>query len=212
MAHLLLIDNDAILKLGRYDLLSKLSAVIGSDLTDVRTLPTAKYTLLPAANRLKRCKDPASANRVEAFLATSTPLEEGAADAEVLDQLNESPGIDSGEALLIAAAAANSDAVIITGDKRALLALCSDSALGPIAATLSGRIISLEILLEMYVDNDFENTQQCVRSQPDVDKALSIIFGKISPRDEASVRDALGSYTRDLQRQTGPLLYKPDKA
>ncbi len=209
MARRLLVDNDALLKLARYGLLDALVTMFGVDVRDIRVLATAKYSLLPAKNRLLRCKDEDSANRLEEFLARSGPLGPVDTDANLLDALSAIPSIDAGEALLLAAGASDYETLVITGDKRALAALCADSSIAQVADALAGRVLTLEVIFWQLVNMDFTHTQSCVRSKPDVDKAIGNVFGVSAPATIDSVREALASYINHLQGVTGGLLLVP---
>lgn len=209
MARRLLIDNDALLKLARYGLLDAAITAFDSKPGDVRVLGTARYSLLPAKNRLLRCKDEGSAARLENFLAQALPLNIADANTELLDILNAVPSIDAGEALLLAAGASDGEALVVTGDKRALAALCSDATVVHVTHALAGRVVTLEVLFRQIAEDQFDHTQQCVRSNLDVDRALSNAFGVSCPASLNSVQQALASYIGHLQQTTGALLYEP---
>lgn len=209
MDRLILIDNDALLKLARYGLLDETVVLFGCVPTNVRVLATAKYSLFPAKNRLRFCKDEESAARLEGFLRTSKPLDAGLADPDLLDALNAVQNIDAGEALLFAVGATDGDTLVITGDKRSLTALCTNDSVAHASNALAGRVVSMEVLFLHLVEHQFAHVQECVRSKPDVDKALSIAFGVTAPAALESVREALASYTNHLRAVTGALLYAP---
>lgn len=209
MTRQLLVDNDALLKLARFGLLDALVTMFGVNARDIRVLATAKYSLLPAKNRLLRCKDEDSANRLEEFLTKSEPLSSVDTNIHLLDALSAIPSIDAGEALLLAAGASNYETLVITGDKRALAALCADSSISKIANALAGRVVTLEVIFWQLVNKCFTHTQSCVRSKPDVDKAIRNVFGVSTPAPIDSVRVALASYINHLQGVTGGLLFVP---
>jgi hypothetical protein len=204
---ILFIDNDALLKLVSYDLLETALAMFHIRQEDVRVLATAKYALLPANNRLRRCKTEQCATRLESFLPKATKLSADDADAAALDALAEMPGIDAGEALMFAVAAPKSDSFIITGDKRALEALQIGQSHHGVRDALAGRVLSIELLFSFMVEGDFAQLQAQVRSQPGVDTALSSIFGVSVPASPESVRAALDSYIGHLRHRTGTLLH-----
>ncbi|MEZ2320791.1 MAG: hypothetical protein ACBR15_17520 [Microcoleus sp.] len=205
----LLIDNDALLKLARYGLLDEAIAIFGCTPADAIVLATAKYKLLPHKNRLRFCKDEESATRLEAFLRTSNQLDAGLADPDILDLLNDVPNIDTGEALLFAVGASNSNTLVITGDKRSIKALCSHDSVADASKALAGRVVSVEVLFSMLAEYQFTLIQERVRAKPDVDKALNNSFGVTVPADLESVKEGLNSYIRDLHSKTGTLLYVP---
>ncbi|ANB74923.1 hypothetical protein AYM40_20960 [Paraburkholderia phytofirmans OLGA172] len=202
-----LIDNDALLKLARYDLLAPTLEVLGVQPHAVEVLVAAPYVLLPGKERLKRCKDEDSARRIEAFLGGVGRIDAQTADADLLDTLTGQPNIDAGEALLLASAATHVDTLIVTGDKRALAALCTDDSLAIVRDALDGRVVTLEILFAMLSSNGLKAVQDKVRLKPDVDKALTYAFGVSAPADPQSVFEALRSYIGSLREATGQLLY-----
>lgn len=203
----LLIDNDALLKLASYDLLDTALVMFDIRSEDIHVLATAKYALLPAKERLRRCKTEECADRMESFLSKATNLSADDADASTLDALVERPGIDAGEAIIVAVAVAKPDAFIITGDKRALDAMQIGQGLDSVRDVLAGRVLSLELLFSFMVEGDFAQVQARVRSQPGVDKALTNAFGVSAPASLESVRVALDSYVAHLRRLTGTLLH-----
>ncbi len=210
MSRLILIDNDALLKLARYGLLDEAVALFGCTLTDVRVLATAKYSLLPAKDRLRLCKDAESASRLEAFIRASKPLDAGSANPNLLDELNAVQNIDAGEALLLAVGATDGNTLVITGDKRSLAALCSHNSVTHVSSALAGRVVSMEVLFShLLVEYQFAHVQTCVRSKPDADMALKIAFGVSTPATLESVQVALNSYIRQSRNSTGALLYSP---
>lgn len=209
MTRRLLVDNDVLLKLARYGLLDALVNIFGIDVSDIQVLATAKYSLLPAKNILLRCKDADSANRLEDFLTRSVPLNPVDLDTNLLDTLSAIPSIDAGEALLLAAGASDPETLVITGDKRAVAALCSDCSISQVSNALAGRVVTLEIIFWQLVKKDFTHTQSCVRCKLDVDKAISNVFGVSAPATIDSVREALTSYINHLRGITGGLLLVP---
>jgi hypothetical protein len=174
-------------------------------------LQTAKYSLLPAKDRLRRCKTEECAARLGLFLAMATGLTTDGVDSNMLNSLSAKPGIDPGEALILAAAASDSESFVITGDKRALEALKIGEGLDDVRDALAGRVLSLELLFSFLVEGDFAQVQARVRSQPGVDKALANAFGVSAPAGLASVRAALDSYVEHLRRLTGTLLHAPPR-
>lgn len=201
------IDNDALLKLASYDLLDTVLTMFDIAPGDIRVLATAKYSLLPAKDRLRRCKMEECADRLGSFLATARKLASDDVDGSMLDSLSAKPGIDPGEAMMLAAAASDSDPFVITGDKRALEALQTGEGLDEVREALAGRVLSLELLFSFLVEGNFDQVQERVRKQPGVDKAIANAFGVSAPAGLDSVRAALDSYVEYLRRSTGTLLH-----
>jgi hypothetical protein len=202
----LLIDNDAVLKLARYGLLTITLDAFGLSPNFVYVLPTAKYSLLPSTRRLHRCKDERTANSLEEFFSVANVLASDSADYTLVDLLSEQEGIDAGEAIMFAIAAQDQNAFVLTGDKRALAALRSADAASAISDALTERMLTLEIVFASLIQYDFTVVQEYVRTQPTVDKALSNAFGVVAPASFQSVQDALNSYIAHLKNVTDPLL------
>lgn len=206
MRRLVLMDNDAVLKLARYGLLGEALLALKCTPTQVRVLPTAHYTLLPAKQPLRHCKDSASAHRLGEFLGQAGKVDTSAADPALIDALVAIPGIDPGEAMLFALAAAQADTIIVTGDKRAVQALCAAPEAAGAVGALSGRVICMETLFRGLAEHDFASTQSRVRGNGEVDKALTAIFGVAAPATLESVRQGIDSYEGALRAKTGALL------
>jgi hypothetical protein len=204
MALKLFVDNDVILKLAQYGILEHLTALFTGPV-DLIALDSAKYKLLPKRNRLELCKTEVVASRVEAFLDAAIPASSEPVDVELLERLNGSPGIDTGEALLFAAAASADNARVLTGDKRALTGLVEllDTHC---AQLLAGKIIMLEALLQGFTQIDPGHTQYVVRLNPTVDKALTNVFGVSAPASVDSVLAGLESYKGHVKKALGNLL------
>lgn len=185
MGRLLLIDNDALLKLARYGLLDESIALFGCVPTDVRVLATAKYSLLPAKNRLRLCEDEESATRLEEFLRTSEPLNAESANPDLLDALNAVQNIDAGESLLLAVGATDGGTLVITGDKRSLAALCRDSV-AHVFSALAGRVVPMEVIFSHLVEYQFAYVQERVNypspRRTGLSVALILSQERIEPR------------------------------
>ncbi|SFB19211.1 hypothetical protein SAMN03159488_02293 [Pseudomonas sp. NFIX10] len=207
MALKLFVDNDVILKLAQYGILEHLPKLfIGQNgQIHLLALDSARYKLLPKRNRIELCKTEEAAIQIEGFLDSATKLTSADVDLEVLDRLNAAPGIDAGEALLFAAAAKAADGRVLTGDKRALAGLAEQN-LDHIGPLLINKVITLEALIQGFVELDHAATQNAVRSNPAVDKALSMVFGVSAAASEESVGAGLGSYVGHVRKSLGEIL------
>lgn len=208
MALKVFVDNDVILKLAQYGILEQLPNLFtGSDgQIQLLTLDSARYKLLPKRNRIELCKTEEVALRVEAFLDNAAKVTPADVDLAVLERLNAVPGIDAGEALLFAAAASSADGRVLTGDKRALAGLV-DLGLDHIGPLLINKVITLEALVQGFVVRDHASTQNAVRSNPTVDKALTMVFGMSAPASEESVQAGLYSYVGHVRKSLGEILH-----
>jgi hypothetical protein len=207
MAINLFVDNDVILKLAQYGILEKLTELFGSkgEQPTIFVLETAQYKLLPKRNRYELCKTEEAALQIYTFLNEATKLAPNDVDLEILELLNTAPGIDSGEALLFAAVAKCGNNRMLTGDKRALAGLMEQDQ-SQVAPRFTDKLITLEALIQGFVELDLAAVQGCIRKNPDVDKALSNVFGVSAPAQEESIRAGLSSYIGHTKRSVGSLL------
>jgi len=206
MALKLFIDNDVILKLAQYGILEQLPKLFTrSGAIQVSVLDSARYKLLPKQNPLKLCKSEEAATQIATLLGLAEKVSAADVDLDVLEQLNAVPGIDAGEALLFAAAAADPDSVILTGDKRALNGL-GEHLLEALAPSLRSKVITLEGLIQGFVELDHPSTQYAIRSNPAVDKALSMVFGVSAAASVESVQTGLTSYVGHVRKLLGEII------
>lgn len=199
------VDNDVVLKLAQYGLLGRLTDVFSDSELRVVVLSTARFKLLPNKSRLKLCQSEEAAASIESFLGQADVLSENDVNLDLLERLNDVPGIDSGEALLVAAVMENQRSFLVTGDKRALGALMSDALLED-RSNIASRIITLEGIIRALIDDDLEMTQRAVRGNPSVDKALALVFGVSAPASAEGIYTGLRSYMNHLQSKVGELL------
>ena len=122
-------------------------------------------------------------------------------DPKVLAQISASPKIDDGEARLFAIAVNDENIVVLTGDKRSVLALASDPKLKAIARKLEGRIEILEtIMMRLTKAMGFEIVRQQVLRVPDVDTTLALAFDTQESDREGHCRDALASEESQIEK------------
>lgn len=202
---MLLLDVDAAVKLAHWRLLMELPVLMGCQWTDITTITSLRYRALRAQEapdgKLFHTRD--AAVQVLAALEYMQPLPLPAADR--LAAFQDVAGIDPGEALLFGVAADRAEAVVLTGDKRALAAL---AALGPeVAATLRGRVLTVEGIVELALRRfGIDWLRERVCPSKDIDKAIAAVMGSCCDAPEDSVREGLQSYLKDARRLAGPLL------
>jgi hypothetical protein len=129
---ILLSDNDLVVKLAQCDLIGEALEILQSSAKDCSVLNTLRYSL--------RLNDPEKAiaryvgsvqafERINELLDSCQVLPEAPIDFDLLEHLNEIPEIDPGEQALFMHAkdhhARVIDYRILTGDKRALRAICN---------------------------------------------------------------------------------------
>lgn len=205
-----LIDNDVLMKGACYLLLAELiAAKFGTD--QVGYLGAAKFVLTKKIRIANLRGDTAEAEaELLRFLEVHQPIEttaeeqEFAANLETMAQ-NLAVNLDSGESQLLAVLVLRTLANLLTGDKRAILAIerLLDSV--PTLAGIAGKVICLEQLVgHAVVSGDPVATRAAICREPGVDRTLSICFSCSGPgQSVASVMEGLVSYIADL-RQGAP--------
>ena len=198
-----LLDSDAARKLCQYELIEELIVLLGCTIGDVAVLPQLKFQLR-LANDVKALEKLGTANAVDLakrLIASAQEVEVSATSANPLLELNR-PDIDTGEAILFAALSERSDSSLVSGDKRAFVALSKVNGV-PMIDGLWARMLCLEeALLWLARDGDFPTVSERVRNRLDVDTSIEISFGRSTPAAQQTVIDALQSYIDHLKQQT----------
>ena len=190
----LLIDSDGFCKLGVCGLLQDAVGVFGCTLDECGRLPALPRML--RKGRLRQVYGPDSCDTLlaltEAVPVFSTPLNDW------LERLAGIPSIDPGE-VQIFATAAEKRLFVLTGDKRALLAL-KDVPMLP--AELSRRIATLEaVLLALCHQLGASILHRRLAPLAAYDTMTRICLSS----GEAELCSALRSYYRDLVKEVNPL-------
>lgn len=198
---MLLVDTDAFCKLGIAGLLEEAVAVLGTELTACGRLPALTHMLrrgsLPRTYGAKAC---------EALLTTAERmLAIPAADPKSLDPFVSISDIDPGEAQILATAV-GSQALLLSGDKRALRAL---AALTAQLNALKGRVVTIEaILLELANRIELTELRKRAALLAPFDQTIRICFSS----GNADPLSGLRSYFESLESEVSPLgLWKPSR-
>ena len=198
-----LLDSDAAKKICQYSLLHELAAALSCTLSEFAILPQLKFQL-KLANAEKAHEKLGSQEAVEMarqLVAAASEVVVFVDIANPLLQLNR-PDIDSGEATLFAALHSDDDSSLVSGDKRAFVALSKVDGV-PVADALWARLICLEEALLLILRHaDFQQVSEKVRSVPTVDTAISIAFGRTHANPIEGVLDGLNSYLQELHAKT----------
>lgn len=214
MPEQVLLDNDVVLKVACYALVTESLAAMTSNGTPLGMLGVGRFVI---RGRLERAKNIADRDRARAALERMLaavemlePTEDELALAADLEAEASRQGLelDGGESQLLAIVARRNFHCLLTGDKRAI------SAMAAVAMALAaGRILCLEQLMVRIVaavGADAVRPQVC--AEPRVDRALTACFG--CARDavpHADVVDGLTSYVNHLER-TAPGVLMHDAA
>lgn len=201
----LLVDVDALCKLAHWDLLSELPALLGVPLANTSTLTSARFRAQKSLTKPdgKVFRNIAAAQvALHAIGQMAQPLSlEPAASVGFADI----PGIDPGEAVLLATLVSSSDVRLLTGDKRALRAL---AALGPDArAAMAGKILIIEQVVEAALNMfgiDWLRERVCACQR--VDTNISMIMGSRYDLSEQAVRENLAVAISEMRQLCDPSL------
>ena len=189
-----LIDTDAFCKLGVAGLLEPSVAALGSELRECARLPSLPHMLRRGA--LPRIYGDEACDNLLSLIGSVPSIDSPA--AHWLDHLVPVDAIDPGEAQVFAKAA-ETDALVLTGDKRALQALARVPVL---PQALSGRIVVLEAILGVLCQTRGpEAIRAAVRPILHADTVIRMCFSGDNP----SPAEGLASYFADLRRQVDPL-------
>jgi len=190
----LLIDTDAFCKLAVSDLLRDAVRVLGAEQGECGMLPALPHMLRKGRLRRRYGADACDSMLQIANTLPSIPQP----SAAWLDPLAPVQAIDPGEALIFAAAA-ESGAMIVSADKRALEAL---KDLEAHRDALAERIVVFEALLLRFCrDLGTDVVKQRVRPLVGLDRVVRVCFSTQGSEPE----EGLLSYFRDLQKAVSPL-------
>ena len=202
-----LVDNDILLKGACYRLLATLVAMkCGTD--RVGYLGAARFVL---SKKIRRATLRGDALEAEAellsFLAEHEAIETTAEEqalAALLEATAQSVpvNLDTGESQLLAVLVFRSLPSLLTGDKRAIIAIERLLDTTVALAEAAGKVTCLEQLVRLAIMNsDVTVLQTAICKEPAVDRALSICFSCFSPEPHsAAVMEGLDSYILDLRK------------
>jgi hypothetical protein len=210
MAERVLVDNDVLLKVAAYGLSEVFLArtTIGGDgpaLLGVAAFVTRRRIARVSRNAM------IAVMALETILAAAVALEPSddelafAAELETA-AVHRGLDLDSGESQLLAILVCRNAPLLLTGDKRAILAV---SQIGPGPA--SGRVGCFEQLMRDIIlrSEQIGSLRGCVCDEPDADRTMSICFACHEPAEERSatqVLEGLDSYIRHLDEQAPGIL------
>lgn len=210
MTELVLWDNDIAFKVACYQLVDSAIALGSSKSTPPAMLAVGQYVIRKKLERHDRVLDGDAAQAAFEGLLQAIGFVEPAEDELALASDIESEAIragldlDSGESQLLAILHTRACALLVTGDKRAVIAMAV------VARDMAeGRIRCLEQLtLQIVALIGVAEARAKVCAEPLIDRALSACFGCASaaaPRDQ-DVWDGLQSYIKHLRGKAPGIL------
>lgn len=190
----LLVDTDAFCKLGVAGLLKETAGLVGANLSDCHRLPALPHMLRKGSLPRRY-----GANTCEALIESAEKMMSAPPiDVAKLEPFVSIADIDPGEAQLLASVA-NSDSLLVSGDKRALRAIKGSPDL---VSAIGGRVMTIEAALLGIADRiglaDLRTRASLVAP---FDQTFKVCF---SPSNEDPLA-CLHSYFTSLQAEVHPL-------
>lgn len=200
------VDVDALCKLAHWGIAAHLPEILSCTWSDISTVSSLRFRAQRAVaqpdGKLLRTSDAAQA--VLQCIAAMPPLPDP--DTPLLEQFTRIAQVDPGEAVLLAAAAADPAGTFITGDKRALRAI----ARLPQAALIAGKVIILEQLLDRCITiygRDW--LLEHIREDLSADKAVAMIVGSQCAASIDELNAGLKSYIAEIRDLCAPSMIRP---
>ncbi len=207
-----LIDNDVLIKLSAYGLISELLDMAQPE-TRVGVLSSARFVSRSVMEGSDRFANRGSAlSNLDQALSAVTELEPSTEEVALATELEEASmlagvDLDVGESLLCAVAISRSAEFILTGDKRAVIS--AEELAGSVEAlsTLAHRFVCLEQIVASLVRQiGATEVAESVCAEQRVDTALAICAGcAIAERSEMDCA-CLASYVNSLRRSSPTML------
>ena len=194
----LIADNDVLLKAAHWGMLDGIPGATGVDWRATSVLESLRFRTLRKDPKLFR--HPEIAVALNAYLEVTAPMP--SPDPSVVARLQGIIDLDAGEVALIAAACPHEDALLFTGDKRALAALARPG-MEDLHRCLQGRVICLEhLLLHILEASGVSRLAGLISRYPDLDTTARCVLPSRGVADEDGVREGLESYLHDLEIRT----------
>ncbi len=208
------VDTDAVHKLLVYGLIDEAKVALGSTLPQFHCLGASKYVvrrLITDGNFHKSREDLESEfKRVLSCITLIEPTAEEVELAARLESIAQQSGnsLDVGESQLCAVLATRHLDLIVTGDKRAIVAAENLYQIDSEYSFLSSKFASIEqVFLNMIKIHDLEKLKSSVCLESGIDKSLSTCFSctsKIINSD--STIEGLKSYVNNLKSRAASVL------
>lgn len=214
MNELVLLDNDVVLKISCYDLVSNFQEVITTGTRKLAALGLASFVLTKRLKKSKTLNDREGAMAsLAAFLGHIDLLEPEYPEVALAAQYESyaqsiGAALDSGESLLLAMLISRSAELLLTGDKRAVIAVHQISLGFGLNGEADRRVACLEQAIRCLLTHlDTDSVANSICKEPSVDMALSICFRCVSKDyDTTAILDGLSSYIEELRRSSGDIL------
>ena len=208
-----LTDNDILLKLASFDLLSETLALLKIEPSDVYVLPSAKYKIKKDKKLLAKYGE--GVGRALSFLESTIEINFKPDDKELLllnNVRHETTGellIHDGEQLLLTFSHPTEEVILATGDKVCLRALAKFPECSPFHQRFHGKVLCLEqTLLWLITHHGFDQVKQKVLPALRCDMAVQVAFGSGLSATRQMVERTLSEYVIELVQETSNILLK----
>jgi hypothetical protein len=195
-----LADNDLLLQLGAWNLLTEFQAFLQTKWnaapSDIYILNGLVRRLQQENSRWERQYGRPALDRVARFCEGLSRVYDLPHSAEVVIALSEVEKIDEGEAVLIAVAVQHPGSLILTNEWNFLSAL-SDPACTPYREALQGRVLHLrQIIYHFLTDKGFRALEPRIKQAPRSDGRIYQVFQGSAGRAQQDLRDAVEEVER----------------
>ncbi len=209
-----LVDNDVLVKGACYGVLRELVVSVTDPSSRCGLLGAARFVVPKAIARQKLQRDLGVAQQAfQAFLDQHDILEPTTAEQEFAAELESAAqalalNLDTGESQLAAILVKRAVPHLLTGDKRAIVAM--EQLLETVASLqpLVGTIHCLEQAIRSLIASvGLDVVRKAICAEPHIDKTLSICFSCASGRgNPSSIVAGLESYIADLRSRAPRML------
>lgn len=218
MSNSVLVDNDVIIKSCCFSSARELFEKIKRNDCNAFKLGLAKYVVARYFQKSKNCANVVAAScladKILKSVADLEPTEEELRVAASLEESALKMGVplDSGESQLIAVLIERDARLMLTGDKRAIMAAHAVFQEQAPSRSVAGKFACLEQLVGTLIHelgvNEMANR---ICAEPKADRAMAICFSCASGhRSDESVAANLESYLNNLRENSGDLLVPSD--
>ncbi|WP_363799854.1 hypothetical protein ABU614_07015 [Lysobacter firmicutimachus] len=198
-----LIDSDVARCMCSYELIEDLATALGVTLADFFVLSQLKYQLHLAkpAKALKKLGTSQAVQQAQRLVDQASEVVVMADSANYV-LLDGTPDIDGGELALFAALCESPSTGLVTGDKRALVALCKVTGAIESAFTWAQILCLEEAIACLIAHFGLDHVSNKVRAHVGTNIALEMIFGRSRAATIEDVNEGLKSYLNDLVTET----------
>ncbi len=199
-------DNDILLDAAHWGFLDFIPDMLEAPWESITVLDSLRFRTKKSDPKL--FSNPRVAEQLAQRLQLTAPAP--GLDLAVLSRLEEMPGLDGGEIILISSLAfwlSKGEGLLLTGDKRALRAL-AHPGISDIAAMLRGRVLCREHLIRhVLVSRGPVALSTGVDQARGRDKATDCIVPPVCIASASSIHEGLTSYLGELAKASTVLVH-----